>query len=222
VPSITLIPTSSSAPSINPSVSSRPSISPSLTPSINPSASSRPSISSSSTPSTSPSSTRSLIRPIPNTPFYVDADKKSSWEDCKSAIENNGFTFASIQNQAENDAVADYLQSNDIQRVWLGGYQTSDEDWAWLDETSWTSSTYTNWHSSQPDNRNNDEHSLRLRSRDGTWFDDDKVSTYPCLFRDLPSSSAPTAASLNIETLAATVLAFFESIVTFFNNLLPF
>ena len=107
--------------------------------------------------------------------------------------------------------------------VWLGGYQTSDEDWAWLDETSWTSSTYTNWHPSQPNNGNNDEHSLFLMSRGGTWFDDDKMSTYPCLLRDLPQlPSIPPPATLIILALASTVLAFFESIVTFFNNLLPF
>ena len=36
------------------------------------------------------------------------------------------------------------------------------------------------------------------------------------------SKIAPTTASLNIETLASTVLIFFESIVTFFKKLLPF
>jgi len=35
-------------------------------------------------------------------------------------------------------------------------------------------------------------------------------------------TSAPTTASLNIETLTSTVLIFLESIVTFFKNLLPF
>jgi len=35
-------------------------------------------------------------------------------------------------------------------------------------------------------------------------------------------TSAPTTASLNIETLTSTVLSFIESIVTFFKNLLPF
>jgi len=35
-------------------------------------------------------------------------------------------------------------------------------------------------------------------------------------------TSAPTTASLNIETLTSTVLKYFESIVTFFKNLLPF
>jgi len=35
-------------------------------------------------------------------------------------------------------------------------------------------------------------------------------------------TSAPTTPSLNIQTLTSTVLIFFESIVTFFKNLLPF
>jgi len=169
---------------------------------------------SSSAPTTTPST--SQIISISNTPFYFNANEKT-WDDCKSHAENYHFDFASIQNQEENDAVANYLQSNDIQRVWLGGYQTSDEDWAWLDGTSWSDSTYTNWWWNQPDNRNN-EHHLALRSWDGSWWDGNKEWKYPCIFRDIPSSSAPTADSL----LASTVLAFFESIVTFFNNLLPF
>jgi len=50
------------------------------------------------------------------------------------------FDFASIQNQQENDAVADYLKGNGIVTVWLGGYKTSYEvepagNWAWLDGT---------------------------------------------------------------------------------------
>ena len=130
------------------------------------------------------------IRPIPNTPFYVDTVFKN-WDDCRSAAETWGFTFASIQNQQENDAVADYLQSNDIWVVWLGGYQTSFEDepagnWAWLEGTAWTDSTYTNWNEdwSEPDNYENDEHHLALAGWDGSWGDGNKEWEFQCLFRD--------------------------------------
>jgi len=139
------------------------------------------------------------IRSIPNTTFYVDTVRKN-WDDCRSAAANNGFAFASIQNERENDAVADYLQSNSIWVVWLGGYQTSFDDepagnWAWLDGTPWTDSTYTNWYVddyyfdgewNQPDNGYyNDQHHLYQRSwRDGTWADGNKDWRYPCLFRD--------------------------------------
>jgi len=229
VPSITSSPTSSSLPSISPSASSRPSIS--LVPSTSPSVS--------LIPSSSPSMDPQIIS-IPNTPFYVDANEKT-WDECRSAAETGGFNFASIQNQQENDAVADYLQSNSIGFVWLGGYQTSYEDepagnWAWLEGTPWINTTYTNWYPSQPNNI--EEFYLALWSGDGTWGDlhiDDK---WPCIFRDptasfaqknAPTSEpttsskiAPTTVSLNIETLTSTVLTFFESIVTFFKNLLPF
>jgi len=136
------------------------------------------------------------IRSIPNTTFYVDTVRKN-WDDCRSAAANNGFTFASIRNQAENDAVVDYMSSNNIGIVWLGGYQTSFEvepagNWAWLDGTAWTDSTYTNWYvddyydgeCSQPDNWNNNEHHLYLLSSSGTWGDGNKRWTASCLFRD--------------------------------------
>jgi len=123
---------------------------------------------------------------------------EKTWEDCKSAAANNGFTFASIQNQQENNAVADYLEGNNIwSRVWLGGYQTSFEDepagnWAWLERTAWTDSTYTNWASSEPNNRDNDEHHLYLWSGDGTWRDGNKDGKWPCIFRDPTWSFMPT------------------------------
>ena len=73
---------------------------------------------------------------IPNTPFYFHANEKT-WDECQSHAANYHFDFASIQNQQENDAVDDYMESNDIWTVWLGGYQTSYEvepagNWAWL------------------------------------------------------------------------------------------
>jgi len=128
------------------------------------------------------------IRPIPNTPFYIHTGWKN-WDECRSAAETGGFTFASIQNQQENDAVVDYMSSNGIWVVWLGGYQTSFDDepagnWAWLDGTAWTDSTYTNWGWRQPNNGNNNEHHLGLMGSDGAWWDGNKGWTASCLFRD--------------------------------------
>jgi len=128
------------------------------------------------------------IRLIPNTQFYFDIHSKT-WDDCRSHAEFFHFDFASIRNQAENDAVADYLQSNNIAKVWLGGYQTIYEDepagnWAWVDGTPWADSTYTNWNEdwSEPNNWNNNEHHLYLWQ--GTWWDGNKDTKWPCVFRD--------------------------------------
>jgi len=63
------------------------------------------------------------------------------------------------------------------------------------------------------------EHNLFLLS--STWWDGKKEREFQCLFRDSSTNALPTA-SPNIETLTSTELTFFESIVTFFNNLLPF
>jgi len=120
---------------------------------------------------------------------------EKNWDDCRSTAETLGFTFASIQNQEENDAVVDYMQSNGIWSVWLGGYQTSFEDepagnWAWLDGTPWGNTAYTNWNEdpngewSQPDNWNNDQHHLYLLSWYAAWWDGNKDWRYPCLFRE--------------------------------------
>ena len=133
------------------------------------------------------------LDPIPNTLFYFDAYEKT-WDDCRITAVPNGLTFASIRNEQENYEVADYLWSNNIVKVWLGGYQTSDEvepagNWAWLVGTSWTDTTYTNWARGSPDNWNNNSHHLLLSSR-GTWFDRNKESKYPCIFRDPTASFA--------------------------------
>ena len=86
------------------------------------------------------------------------------------------------------------MESNKNWAVWLGGHQTSYEvepagNWAWLEGTSWTESTYTNWHSSQPDNEINNEHHLALWL-DGSWWDLNKDDKYPCIFRDPTASFA--------------------------------
>jgi len=138
------------------------------------------------------------ITSIPNSPFYVCEYPLKTWDECRSTAENRGYTFASIQNQQENDAVADYLQSNDIVKVWLGGYQTSYEDepagnWAWLDGTQWGDSTYTNWAWDQPNNLNNNEHHLYLWVSVEEWFDGNKDNKWPCIFRD---PNIPTITSI--------------------------
>jgi len=126
--------------------------------------------------------------PILNTTFYVYTTRKP-WNECKSIADNMGYSFASIRNQTENDAVVDYLKGISITKFWLGGYQTSFEDepagnWAWLDGTPWTDSTYTNWHLGQPndDSRFSDQNHLYLW--DGKWWDGKIYWKYPCLFRD--------------------------------------
>jgi len=125
---------------------------------------------------------------IPKTPFKFDTSSKT-WGECKIAAVKNGYTFASIRNEGENDAVADYLQSNGIGDVWLGGYQNSYEDepagyWGWLDGTPWADTTYTNWAPGEPNNWNNNENHLSLRSWDGTWRDYSIERRMLCLFRD--------------------------------------
>jgi len=164
-------------PSTSPSASSPPSILPSLTPSSLPSASPRPSFINGNE-----------IIPIPKTPFYIYTTYMA-WNGCKIAAENSGYTFASIHKQPENDDIFEYLSNNGIWSVWLGGYQTSSEDepagnWAWVDGTPWADSTYTNWAPGEPNNWNNDENHLCLRSWDGKWRDCPKELFFQCLFRD--------------------------------------
>ena len=91
------------------------------------------------------------IRPIPNTPFYINTDEET-WDECRSHAENYHFDFASIHNQTENE---DEPAGN----------------WAWLDGTPWTDSTYTNWSPGLSNNYyGSDEHYLYLWDLDGTWL----------------------------------------------------
>jgi len=149
----------------------------------------------------------SQIISIPNTPFYFHANEKT-WDDCKSHAENYHFDFASIQNQQENDAVYHYMESNNIGIVWLGGYQTSYGDepagnWAWLDGTSWTDSTYTNWDPSQPNNGWSSEHHLYLWQ--GAWWDRNKEWKFPCIFRDPTASFAQKNAPTSEPTTSSKI-----------------
>jgi len=164
---------------------------------------------------------------IPNTPFYHHARYKT-WDDCKKHAENNGLTFASIRNQAENDAVVDYLKDHFFwNEVWLGGYQTSYDDeaggnWAWLDGTPWNDSTYSNWDPGQPNDTWNEHHLYLTES--GQWYDWNKDNKLSCLFRTSSSmpSQSPTLSSAPSRTIQPLFTFFFEEISLIIDNFMNF
>ena len=81
---------------------------------------------------------------------YKVTPSRLSWDEalsaCKSAVANPSASLASIPDQMTSDFLITISPSIS---AWVGGYKTSDDEWAWTDGTQMT---FTNWESGQPNN----------------------------------------------------------------------
>merc|ERR1712215_298458 len=89
----------------------------------------------------------------------------SDYYDAMANCLGQGGNLATIESQAEQDAVFALLGSTG---GWIGLADFLDEgQFAWLDKTA---VSYTNWRVNQPNNSNNNQHCVWIRT-DGEWDD---------------------------------------------------
>jgi len=138
---------------------------------------------------------------IEGTPFASDSEKRT-WDDCKDEAQLLGLELASIADQAENDALSEYIQTEH----WIGGYQIDalaepDGNWAWSDGSTWG---YTNWHDGEPNNAFSSEHFVEMRL-DGAWNDLFGFDKRKCVYRNTTVVVALTPAPTTGPTLEPTL-----------------
>jgi hypothetical protein len=117
----------------------------------------------------------------------------NTWDYAKTSavktIDINGIQYtgylATITSQGENDFIKSVVNtvSTYSSAYWIGGFQTSgvtapSEGWNWLPNDAWTSSSYNNWASSEPNDLNGAVEEDRLTFYpNGKWNDDENSNT---------------------------------------------
>ena len=107
--------------------------------------------------------------------YYVyNLDTVRTWNEAKQYCENLGGYLATITTPEENEFVYSYLKMNfGYERAYFG-FTDQDEEGVWLWDNG-EESSYTNWHSGEPngENSNEDFAMFYYKYSDGTWNDGD-------------------------------------------------
>ena len=107
--------------------------------------------------------------------YYVyNLDTVSTWNEAKQYCENQGGYLATITSPEENEFVYSYLKNNFGYESAYFGFTDQDEEGIWVWDNGEVSS-YTNWHSGEPngENPNEDFAMFYYKYSDGTWNDGD-------------------------------------------------
>lgn len=107
--------------------------------------------------------------------YYVyNLDTVSTWNEAKQYCENQGGYLATITSPEENEFVYSYLKNNFGYESAYFGFTDQDEEGIWVWNNGEVSS-YTNWHSGEPngENPNEDFAMFYYKYSDGTWNDGD-------------------------------------------------
>ena len=106
--------------------------------------------------------------------YYVyNLDTVSTWNEAKQYCENQGGYLATITSPEENEFVYSYLNDVGYESAYFG-FTDLDEEGIWVWDNGEVSS-YTNWHSGEPngENPNEDFAMFYYKYSDGTWNDGD-------------------------------------------------
>lgn len=103
--------------------------------------------------------------------YKIFSNVCDTWEEAKEYCENIGGHLAIISSKNENDALYKYLIDSGYETAYFG-YSDSESEgiWKWVLENE---SSYTNWHSDEPNNDSGGENYAELywKFPDGTWND---------------------------------------------------
>ncbi|MCX7093828.1 MAG: lectin-like protein [Methylobacter sp.] len=119
-----------------------------------------------------------------------------TWQEAQASAQSLGGNLVTINNQAEQDWLIATFGNNPA--LWLGYTDQETEGvFKWVNGES---STFTNWDTIQPDNRNGNEDYVMLTTNNGKWNDvpNSPQGSAPLGIIEISSiNSAPTATNLN-------------------------
>ena len=144
-----------------------------------------------------------------------------SWDAANTAAIASGGYLATIHSAAENEFVFGLIADpiywrphlmNSYLGPWLGGYQsanaaTPNTSWNWVTDEPWD---WTNWCASEPNDGDGEENRLCYFSgydfEAGSWWGDDRDSTYLKFGYVIEYSEAPEPATLSVILIGAAVV----------------
>uniref|UniRef100_A0A3P9DSX0 C-type lectin domain-containing protein n=1 Tax=Maylandia zebra TaxID=106582 RepID=A0A3P9DSX0_9CICH len=102
----------------------------------------------------------------PKNTSYILVKESRSWSAAQSYCRTYHTDLTSIRSKEEKSNITLTLNGSGVQYVWIGLYR---DPWApWSDNTT---STFTNWGSSEPNNGNSIEYCGDLNLLTGEWYD---------------------------------------------------
>ena len=105
-----------------------------------------------------------------------------TWEQAERRCEWKGGHLAVIESQAENDYLCTAMKQKGFENAYFGYSDKETEgSWKWVNGEQ---STYTNWHSGEPNNQNGNEQYAMFYQKfdDGTWNDGDGLIDADCAY----------------------------------------
>ena len=106
--------------------------------------------------------------------YYVyDIDTITDWNMAQEYCEAQGGYLATITSQEENDFLFSYMKQEGYSSAYFGFSDSANEGtWTWCNGEQ---SSYTNWHSGEPNNENQSENYALFyyKYSDGSWNDGD-------------------------------------------------
>ncbi|KAL4008831.1 hypothetical protein ACER0C_002683 [Sarotherodon galilaeus] len=97
---------------------------------------------------------------------YILVKESRSWSEAQSYCRTYHTDLTSIRSKEEKSNITLTLNGSGVQYVWIGLYR---DPWAfWSDNTT---STFTNWEPSQPNNYNSAQYCVTMYFMSGKWSD---------------------------------------------------
>jgi len=107
---------------------------------------------------------------------YMFCDSTKSWSSAESYCDGYDYHFVTIDDATEDAWLDTTADSYSTQKWWIGYNDVSTEGtWVWSDGSS---SSYTNWHSGEPNNSGNEDCGQLNRYTDGSWNDEPCGSSF--------------------------------------------
>lgn len=135
--------------------------------------------------------------------YAYNLDTVTTWEEAKEYCESQGGYLATITNREEDEFVYSYLRNNfDYESAYFG-FTDRDEEGTWVWDNGEVSS-YTNWHSGEPNDENpNEDYAMYYyKYDDGAWNDGDFGNqtvnggkAFICEWGEYSVTSVPSSAS---------------------------
>ena len=105
-----------------------------------------------------------------------------TWQQAERRCEWKGGHLAVIESSTENFLLYSAMKAKGYENAYFGfSDESSEGNWKWVDGTS---TSYTNWHSGEPNNQDGIEHYAMFyeKFQDGTWNDADGIIDAGCAY----------------------------------------
>lgn len=111
--------------------------------------------------------------------LFLARQSLTTFADAQAWCKSTEGELACLRDRVENkliaQIIADYLNSKEEYKFWVGGTREGGATWNWVDRSPFK---YQNWRSDQPNNTGGNQQFIGLKP-DGSWGDEAGNAEYP-------------------------------------------